>query len=787
MGTVGQTMMAQVHARVTEALQSASASAPAVQTPSAVALLHRSVGNTVVQASLGGADVGGLGAVVRGAIMGQVAGTGAIVPGEAPNSVMLAVLRHAQGRARGGFRLPAGAGSDLPTAVRARMEAAFGHDFEHVRIHADSPAADSAKAIDAYAYTVGSDIYFGRGQFAPGTAKGDRLLAHELTHVLQNDEGRLSGKHGVSSPTDPTELEAYAMERTIASALSADASPGEVMRGEAGADGPEHAGGAGGAGGDTSTYAGGPPAMRDAQSPAAPSGAATRTGPTNSEEALLGPLPTADQARAEVAPVAEPVAPGPVRQPGVSPEVVAPTDESAASSVGTADVAPVQGSTLGVGADGAATTGVSPVSAEAPAVGDLTGWAPKARQEGAVRVQAIRAAAGAAKSAVTTAGDATSAAIGAAVASARASIEAAAAAALTAIQSRRDAATATVDTAVADARGRAEAGFAAECQGARQRTDETRARIAAAARAEAGRVREGSAQRAETARALAEQTGAGGDQPLAEGQADMARRTATEVAAQLVQTGEDAAAKLEAASTSRSDGLDQALTAVIETLDAARARTLAALDTTRDEAHEALTREADAATGRIEAGRGEALSGLEERDEAAAAWIGEQVSAESARIDERAEEWAATIGDGYTRLASAYEAAAGEVEAILTESPDASPESVAAARASASEQLATAWTQNATPLGAEADRAVAGLGEHASGVATGFGSVGEEAARTLAEASAPRPSRSSGPTSKALPSRPSWTASGQRPSRSWRRTSPGRPSSNSRTTSAPSP
>jgi hypothetical protein len=65
------------------------------------------------------------------------------------------------------------------------MEARFGEDFGRVRVHADSAAAHSARALDARAYTVGQDIVFAAGQYAPETRGGQHLLAHELTHTLQ--------------------------------------------------------------------------------------------------------------------------------------------------------------------------------------------------------------------------------------------------------------------------------------------------------------------------------------------------------------------------------------------------------------------------------------------------------------------------------------------------------------------------------------------------------------------------------------------------------------------------
>jgi hypothetical protein len=69
------------------------------------------------------------------------------------------------------------------------MEARFGHDFASVRIHTDARAATSAEAVGARAYTVGTDVVFAPGQYAPGTRDGAWLLAHELTHVLQQGAG----------------------------------------------------------------------------------------------------------------------------------------------------------------------------------------------------------------------------------------------------------------------------------------------------------------------------------------------------------------------------------------------------------------------------------------------------------------------------------------------------------------------------------------------------------------------------------------------------------------------
>lgn len=76
-------------------------------------------------------------------------------------------------------------GQPLPLPVKDFFEPRFGHDFSRVRIHTDARAAESASAVGAQAYTVGRDVVFGAGQFAPGTSAGNRLLAHELAHVVQ--------------------------------------------------------------------------------------------------------------------------------------------------------------------------------------------------------------------------------------------------------------------------------------------------------------------------------------------------------------------------------------------------------------------------------------------------------------------------------------------------------------------------------------------------------------------------------------------------------------------------
>jgi hypothetical protein len=88
--------------------------------------------------------------------------------------------------------VPGSPGRPLDPATRAFMEPRFGHDFSRVRVHADALAAESAAAMEAAAYTVGHDVVFGAGQYAPETSRGRSLLAHELAHVVNPALGWLS-------------------------------------------------------------------------------------------------------------------------------------------------------------------------------------------------------------------------------------------------------------------------------------------------------------------------------------------------------------------------------------------------------------------------------------------------------------------------------------------------------------------------------------------------------------------------------------------------------------------
>ncbi|RPI75880.1 MAG: DUF4157 domain-containing protein [Desulfobacteraceae bacterium] len=82
-----------------------------------------------------------------------------------------------------------GGGQALPESARSFFEPRFDHDFSWVRVHADSDAAQMAQSIRAQAFTHGHDIYFGAGKYSPDESSGKQLLAHELTHVIQQKDG----------------------------------------------------------------------------------------------------------------------------------------------------------------------------------------------------------------------------------------------------------------------------------------------------------------------------------------------------------------------------------------------------------------------------------------------------------------------------------------------------------------------------------------------------------------------------------------------------------------------
>ena len=141
---------------------------------------------------------GGMPGMTAGALMGGLVGgalsaVGSAVSG-AVSSVGRALFKEREGGARdntepAAIRAQLGSGRGLDGGAKSRMESAFGANFSSVRIHTDAKAQELSNNLNARAFTIGSDIAFGAGEYKPGTLVGDALIAHELAHVAQQGAG----------------------------------------------------------------------------------------------------------------------------------------------------------------------------------------------------------------------------------------------------------------------------------------------------------------------------------------------------------------------------------------------------------------------------------------------------------------------------------------------------------------------------------------------------------------------------------------------------------------------
>ncbi|MGB9178146.1 MAG: DUF4157 domain-containing protein, partial [Pyrinomonadaceae bacterium] len=95
-------------------------------------------------------------------------------------------------------------GESLDAGVKSRMERAFSHDFSRVRVYRDSRAAELSASLNARAFTMGSDVGFGEGEYRPGTLSGDALIAHELAHVVQQGNAGQSSTAPMTKPEEGT-------------------------------------------------------------------------------------------------------------------------------------------------------------------------------------------------------------------------------------------------------------------------------------------------------------------------------------------------------------------------------------------------------------------------------------------------------------------------------------------------------------------------------------------------------------------------------------------------------
>lgn len=139
-----------------------------------------------------------------------------------------------------------GGGSPLDESTKSSMESRFGQDFGDVRVHTDAKASASAEAVGANAYTVGSDVVFRSGHFDAASPTGQRTIAHELSHVVQQRSGPVDGTDApggikLSDPGDRFERAADAtadqvMSSNSSQATAAPASAGTSVQLEAAED-----------------------------------------------------------------------------------------------------------------------------------------------------------------------------------------------------------------------------------------------------------------------------------------------------------------------------------------------------------------------------------------------------------------------------------------------------------------------------------------------------------------------------------------------------------------------
>jgi hypothetical protein len=147
---------------------------------------------------------GGMGNRAFGRLLGRVPDGGGILAGGLVHPDVTAAIAAARG-----------SGRPLEHGLSDRLEPALG-ELADVRVHTGDTAAALARAVSARAFTVGTDIFFGDGEYRPGTAEGDQLIAHEATHVGQQRGAPASGPLMVTQPGDAYEREADAMARDLA-------------------------------------------------------------------------------------------------------------------------------------------------------------------------------------------------------------------------------------------------------------------------------------------------------------------------------------------------------------------------------------------------------------------------------------------------------------------------------------------------------------------------------------------------------------------------------------------
>jgi hypothetical protein len=128
-----------------------------------------------------------------------------------------------------------GGGRDLDPSVRDELGKSMGHDFSDVRVHTDGEADSLNRAVHAEAFTTGRDVFFRAGKYDAASNEGRKLLAHELTHVIQQRNAPPAAELTVSDPGDASERQAHQVADRVSSPAPAATAAG-VSRAESGED-----------------------------------------------------------------------------------------------------------------------------------------------------------------------------------------------------------------------------------------------------------------------------------------------------------------------------------------------------------------------------------------------------------------------------------------------------------------------------------------------------------------------------------------------------------------------
>jgi hypothetical protein len=221
------------------AVRESGALVPAAVTSNPLMVLASMAGNRAMGGLLRQADTGGDAPLAFADRLRQ-AGADDSIPDSARHSLGAGPL---DAGVESSIRAEQGGGAQLSEPVLADMQYQFGVDLGGVRVHTGSRADVLNRAVHAEAFTTGTDIFFSAGAYRPSTSEGRELLAHELTHVVQQTSGAAGGDAWVSHPDDAAEVRAREVARSVAStpvadgqqtARSVDPLPLDVVQGLAG-------------------------------------------------------------------------------------------------------------------------------------------------------------------------------------------------------------------------------------------------------------------------------------------------------------------------------------------------------------------------------------------------------------------------------------------------------------------------------------------------------------------------------------------------------------------------